>query len=74
VSTITGTLAEAIELHKCGELACAGFGGLVPHGAALPPFEVQVSLASLPCVFGTTPETARYDGFKVGIAWQGSPT
>lgn len=74
----------------------SGFRGLVPRGAALPHFDVQISLASLARVFGTTPETipadvpylaaspmlverwrarlAQYDGFKVGIAWQGSPT
>lgn len=74
----------------------SGFENLVPHGWALPWFDAQVSLASLPHVFGTTLETipadvgylkpgerlvhawrkelARYDGFKVGIVWQGSPT
>lgn len=77
-------------------LAQAGFRNLVPRGGQLPHFDVHVSLASLPHVFGTTLETipaavpylaasdrlvgqwrdrlARYDGYTVGIAWQGDPT
>jgi tetratricopeptide (TPR) repeat protein len=77
-------------------LAGAGFENLVTQDSALPPFDVQVSLASLPHVFDTTLETipadvpylkahprlldawheelAGYDGFKVGIVWQGRPT
>ena len=77
-------------------LAQAGLENLVAQGSALPRFDVQVSLVSLPHVFGTTLETipadvpylkadeqlldawrgelAEYDGFKVGIVWQGRPT
>lgn len=77
-------------------LAESGFENLVAQGSALPPFDLQVSLASLPHRFGTTLETippevpylrandrlvehwrnelARYDGLRVGIAWQGNPT
>jgi Glycosyltransferase family 9 (heptosyltransferase) len=77
-------------------LAQAGFENLVAQDSVLPPFDVQVSLASLPHLFGTTLETipadvpylkvdqrlldawrgelAAYDGFKVGIVWQGRPT
>src|SRR5205085_6398198 len=63
---------------------------------ALPPFDVQAALLSLPGLLGTTLETVPADvpylsadpdlvaawrrelggeaAFKVGIAWQGSPT
>jgi tetratricopeptide (TPR) repeat protein len=79
------------------EKLLAGFPGidrLIPTGAALPPFDVQAPLLSLPGVFRTTLDTiprsvpylhakpelvnrwreklATYDGFKIGIAWQGN--
>jgi Tfp pilus assembly protein PilF len=77
---------------------CTGMAGvdqLLPAGAALPPFDVQAPLLSLPGILGTTPATIPatvpylraepglvahwkqelqpQGGFKIGIAWQGSP-
>jgi tetratricopeptide (TPR) repeat protein len=36
---------------------CRGVDRLVPRGASLPPFDVQVPLLSLPGIFGTTPQS-----------------
>src|SRR5262245_45065940 len=73
--------------------SCPGIDRLVAHKEALPDFDVQVPLLSLPGVFQTTLVTVPADvpylfadparverwrrelggeGFKVGIAWQGS--
>ena len=73
----------------------AGIDRLVARGHALPPFDVQIPLLSLPAIFCTTlatvpasvpylcadseriaywaKELAAWSGFKIGIAWQGSP-
>jgi ADP-heptose:LPS heptosyltransferase len=76
--------------------SCSGVDRLVERGDALPPFEVQAPLLSLPGIFHTTlrdipaaipylfadpalvepwrQELGRIAGFKIGIAWRGSPT
>jgi len=36
---------------------CPGVDGVIPHGSPLPPFDLQVSLHSLPQVFQTTLDT-----------------
>ncbi len=76
-------------------LAQSGIDGLVAHGAPLPRFDMQISMASLPRIFESTlqsipapipylqakPELveawrvrlSQCAGFRVGIAWQGSP-
>ncbi len=72
-----------------------GIDRLVAHGTALPPFDVQAPLLSLPAIFRTDlrnmPAPVPYlqadpmlvekwrdkigaGSFKVGIAWQGTPT
>jgi hypothetical protein len=75
---------------------CPGIDRLVARGAALPEFDVEAPLLSLPALFGTTAATIpapipylstdpqrgehwsvelrALAEFKVGIAWQGSPT
>jgi hypothetical protein len=72
-----------------------GVDRLIAGGAAVPPFDVQAPLLSLPGIFGTTlatipaavpylradpglvdhwrGELAPLEGFKIGVAWQGSP-
>jgi hypothetical protein len=74
---------------------CPGIDQLLPTGAALPAFDVQTPLLSLPALLHTTldtfPAAVPYlsaepqrlqrwgqelrglHGFKIGIAWQGSP-
>jgi hypothetical protein len=74
--------------------SCRGIDQLVPAGAALPRFDVQAPLLSVPHLLHTTLETvpagvpylsadpqrverwgqelSKLDGFKIGIAWQGS--
>jgi Flp pilus assembly protein TadD len=75
---------------------CAGIDELLGRGSALPEFDLQAPLLSLPRILGTTLESVPADvpylsadaalveqwqrewstlpGFKIGIAWQGSPT
>jgi Flp pilus assembly protein TadD len=74
---------------------CAGIDGLFARGSALPDFDVQAPLLSLPRILGTTLATVptevpyltaeaglvdfwrwelrAWPGFRIGIAWQGSP-
>ncbi|REK11192.1 MAG: tetratricopeptide repeat protein [Planctomycetota bacterium] len=76
-------------------LTHSGFGDLLVTDDALPAFDVQVPMLSLPWLLGTTPENipapipylgvpddmvtnwrrrlSDVEGFRVGIAWQGSP-
>ena len=52
-----------------------GIDQLIPAGAALPPFDVQVPLLDLPSIFGTTmatiPATVPYLGADAGLAHGG---
>ncbi|HEV3136535.1 MAG TPA: tetratricopeptide repeat protein [Pirellulales bacterium] len=90
-----GEVVAEVQAGLIPLLRGSGFGPLVGRGSALPRFDVQIPLLSLPGLFQTTLETVpaeipylaadpnltakwherleSYDGFKVGIAWQGSP-
>ena len=54
------TIVE-VQPSLIGLLRQSGIGGLVAQGAPLPPFDVQIPMASLPLALGTTPATIPAD-------------
>jgi tetratricopeptide (TPR) repeat protein len=57
----TGKVLVAVHPNIIPLLSTSGFRDLVPQGPAIPPFDVQIAMMSLPGIFDTTLETIPAD-------------